>query len=178
MIYCGLLLTLLAVLHSSVQAQEVANTEASPSIGSRAPDFNLAEVFGGSVKSDDFRGKVIVIDFLATWCPPCMEEIPNFNALSEKYKDKNVRVIGIALDSGTLDEVKQKLNEHQVRYPVFYGLEKTRTDFGINVFPATFVLTQDWTVQSKHLNLVPNKRRLIEKEIDSLLNKESTRLPR
>src|SRR5262245_21469611 len=70
MICCGLLLTLLAVLHSSVQAQEVANTEASHSIGSRAPDFNLAEVFGGSAKSDDFRGKVIVIDFLATWCPP------------------------------------------------------------------------------------------------------------
>jgi peroxiredoxin len=107
-----------------------------------------------------------------------MEEIPNFNALSEKYKEKNVRVIGIALDSGTLDEVKQKLNEHQIRYPVLYGSEKTRTDFGINVFPATFVLAQDSTIHSTHMNLVPNKRTLIEKEIDTLLNQASTVLPR
>ena len=87
----------------------------------------------------------------------------------ETYKDKNVRVIGIALNSGSLDDVKAKAAEFQVRYPVLFGTEELFSGFGIIGFPTTFVLTKDGAVHRRYRGLVPNKKELIEKDIEALL---------
>jgi thiol-disulfide isomerase/thioredoxin len=167
---------LLAFRHSPVQAQVPAGAaEASDTVGKLAPQFDLAQIAGNSLKSADLKGKVVVVDLWAAWCPPCVDEIPNFNALSEKYKDKEVQIIGIAIDSGTHDELKAKAKELQIRYPVLFGTESTMSDFGINAFPATIVLTKDWKVHHRYLDLVPDKRELIEQEIDALLSEPAMR---
>jgi thiol-disulfide isomerase/thioredoxin len=176
-IFAALCVTLLlSFRYSPVQAQTTAGAaEASDSVGKLAPQFDLAQIAGNSLKSDDLKGQVVVVDLWAAWCPPCVDEIPSFNALSEKYKDKNVRIVGIAIDSGTLDEVKAKAKELQIRYPLLLGTENTMSDFGIKAFPATVVLTKGWKVDHWYLNLVPNKRELIEQEIDSLLSQSVIR---
>ena len=150
-----------SVITSSVRAQ-VPDAVAAPS-------FDLARLLGGSMESDDLKGNVVVVDFIATWCPPCIEEVPAYNALSEKYKGKNVRVIGIVVESGSLDEVKAKLAQLDIRYPVLFGAEKTISDFGIYAFPATLVLSKDWKIQHRHTEVAPNKKQSIEQEIDELL---------
>ena len=134
-----------------------------------APSFDLAQLLGGSMKSDDLKGNVVVVDFIATWCPPCIEEVPTYNALFEKYKGKNVRVIGIVVESGSPDEVKAKLAPLDIRYPVLFGAEKTVSDFGVYAFPATLVLSKDWKIQHRHTEAAPNKKQSIEQEIDRLL---------
>jgi len=156
----------------SVPAQAQTPAAASEALaGKAAPEFNLAQVAGNPLKSGDLKGKVVVVDLFAAWCPPCVDEVPGFNALSEKYKDqKDVRIIAIAIDSGTLGDVKAKAKELQIRYPLLFGTENTMSDFGINAFPATLVLTKGWRVHHAYLNLVPHKRELIEQEIDRLLS--------
>src|SRR5207237_5009157 len=101
-----------------VQGQTPASDSKSLEPGMPAPSFDLAQVVGKSLKSADLEGNVVVLDLLATWCDPCIQEIPNFNALAEKYKGKKVRVIGIALASGSAAEVQAKVAELKVRYPV------------------------------------------------------------
>ena len=77
-------------------------------------------------------------------------------------------IIAIAIDSGTLADVRAKAKELQIRYPLLFGTEKTMSDFGINAFPPTIILTKDWKVHHAYLSPVPNKRELIEQEIDTL----------
>jgi thiol-disulfide isomerase/thioredoxin len=164
---------LLSFAHSPVHAQTPAAAgEVLDLVGKTAPGFDLAQTAGNFLKSSDLKGKVVVVDLWAAWCPPCVDEIPSFNALSEKYKDKDVRIVGIAIDSGTLDDVKAKVKELHIEYPLLFGTEKTMSDFGIHAFPATLVLTKDWKVHHAYLNSTPNKRELIEQEIDALLSEQ------
>src|SRR3982074_138368 len=111
------------------QTKTLASDTKALEPGMPAPAFDLAQVAGKTMKSADLDGNVVVVDLLATWCDPCVQEIPNFNALSEKYKGKKVRVIGIALASGSAAEVQAKVAEFKVKYPVLLGTDKVMSDF-------------------------------------------------
>lgn len=135
-----------------------------------APDFDLVNVAGGTLKSDDMKGKVTVVDFWATWCEPCIMEIPNFNKLHEAHDGKGVQMLGITVESGKLEDIKPKVKEFKMEYPVVVGNDKVVEGFGGLIgFPTTFVLTKDWKIYKKYLGMTPMKRELIEKDIATLL---------
>jgi len=138
-------------------------------LGVPAPEFELQQIFGNSIKSEDLRGRVVVLDLWATWCLPCSDEIPNLQAIADKYRGKNVQVIGIAVESGPIEDVKATLTELKIRYPILYGTPQTSSDFGVLGYPTTFVLTRNWTFHHKYLGKLPNRTALIDKEIESLL---------
>jgi thiol-disulfide isomerase/thioredoxin len=135
-----------------------------------APDFELENVAGGKIKAVDLKGKVSVIDFWATWCEPCIAEIPKFNQLHEQYP--NIQVIGITVMSPH-ESIKPKVEETGMKYTVLVGNDDVADGFGGLIgFPTTFVVTKDWKIYKKYLGALPNKQERIKKDIETLLAAE------
>jgi peroxiredoxin len=112
-----------------------------------APEWQLTDVDGRPVKLSDFKGKVVILDFWATWCPPCRAEIPGFVALQSKYADKGFTMIGVSLDQQGASVVKPFMNKFGMNYPVVIGNEKIVADYGgIEAIPTTFVIDRQGNV--------------------------------
>jgi len=112
-----------------------------------APDWHLSDVDGKPVKLSDFKGKVVILDFWATWCPPCRAEIPGFVAIQKKYADKAFTVIGVSLDKEGPSVVKPFMRQLGMNYPVVMGNPKIVGDYGgITAIPTTFVIDRQGNV--------------------------------
>jgi len=136
----------------------------------KAPEFDLANLKGGSLKSADLKGKVVIVDFWATWCAPCIHEAPELNAIYEKYKDRGVELVGVTIQSGDADDVEPKVEELKMKYPIVLGDDKIENGFGgLMGLPMTYVLAKDWTIDKRYIGSTPFKKASIEKELDRLL---------
>ena len=142
-----------------------------------APDFTLKNVLGGELKSEDFKGKVLVVDFWAYWCAPCKVEIPGYNELRARYKDKGVEFIGVTFESGVADTVKT-MKDLKIEYPVAMSTDKVDADFGGHIgYPTTFVVGKDYKIYRKIMGgtvLGRDKKEVLEHDIEELLKKESS----
>ena len=134
-----------------------------------APEFELENIAGGTTKSAEFKGKVVVADVWATWCEPCITEIPKFNRLHEQYKDKDVRIVGITVLSPH-DTLSAKAKEFGMKYTVLVGNDAVVDGFGgVIGWPTTFVLTKDLQIYKKYVGALPDKEDRIKKDIETLL---------
>ena len=100
-----------------------------------ASDFKLQDLNGKIVKLSDFKGKAVLIDFWATWCPPCREAIPGIEKLHKNYGGKGLVVLSISLDEGDWDSVKSFVTEHGITYPVLRGTEDVASQFQVRTIP-------------------------------------------
>ncbi len=115
-----------------------------------APAFALKDVNGDVVFLSDFSGKVVIIDFWATWCPPCKMEIPHFQSLYEEYASKGLVVIGIALDQGGIGVVEPFVKANGVTYPVLMGDQSVANSYGgIRGIPTTFIVDRNGNIVTK-----------------------------
>lgn len=106
-------------------------TETSPSSKlTLAPAWQLQDVDGKTVRSSDFKGKVVILDFWATWCGPCRIELPGFVELKKKYEKQGLTVIGVSVDQISPGEVKKFAQQSGVNYPVVLADAKATQDFG------------------------------------------------
>jgi thiol-disulfide isomerase/thioredoxin len=134
-----------------------------------APDFELENIAGGKSTAADLKGKVTVVDMWATWCEPCIREIPSFNKLHEAYEGKDVAIVGITVESPH-HEIAAKAREFGMKYLVLVGNDDVVAGFGgLLGFPTTFVLTKDWKIYKSYMGLLPNKHEKIRQDIDRLL---------
>lgn len=118
-----------------------------------APDFSLETLRGEDTLSlADFRGRTLVIDFWATWCAPCVEQIPHLNAFAAEYDD--VALVGIAVDAEGRDVVAPFAEVHGINYPVLLGDEGLARRFGAPGFPTLAVVDPGGRVSSLHIGLV------------------------
>src|SRR5215510_2137470 len=108
----------------------LACTKAPPAaVKGPAPDFELENVAGGKTAAADLKGKVLVVDFWATWCEPCIAEIPKFNKMVDEYRGKNVQIVGITVESAH-DTIKPKVYETGMKYLVLVGNDAVVDGFG------------------------------------------------
>ena len=139
-------------------------------IGMQVPDFSLADVDGKQRLLSEWKGKVIAINFWATWCSPCREEIPAFVELQEKYEAKGVQFVGIALQ--TSEEIKDFLTEFKVNYPALVGENEVITlgkQLGndIGALPYTVIADREGKIVFTHRG--PLLKTEAEKIINTLL---------
>jgi peroxiredoxin len=119
-----------------------------------APNFELKDVNGKTVKLSDFRGKTVMVDFWATWCGPCQIEIPWFMDFERKYKDQGFVVIGVAMDDEGWQVVKPFIEQMKMNYRVVIGNDHTADLYGgIEALPTTVLIDRDGRIASTHVGL-------------------------
>jgi cytochrome c biogenesis protein CcmG/thiol:disulfide interchange protein DsbE len=144
------LLLALAMAGCDVSGPGAGSSEPAPD-AFPAPDFTLEALTGGAVTLAELRGRPVLIDFWATWCAPCVRQIPVLNEFAAKYGDR-IPVLGISVD---VDEeaVGPFAAEHEVRYPILFGDEGLARDYGALGFPTLYVVRPDGTVHSSHVGV-------------------------
>ena len=114
-------------------------------------DFDLPDLNGKILSLQDFDGKVLVINFWATWCPPCEEEMLKLNRLHQRYRKNDLVVIGIALDKDSLDLVKPFVREKGIGYQILRGNEEVLTNLGdFSGVPTTLIVGRKGNIKKKY----------------------------
>jgi len=126
--------------------------------GVAAPDFTLTSLDGRKVKLSDFRGKAVLLNFWATWCPPCKVEMPWFEDLQRQYGNAGLVVLGVAMDDTEPAKIAKYANELGVNYPVLLGTNQVSDDYGdVQYLPTTFYIGRDGTIVDKMTGLLDRK---------------------
>jgi thiol-disulfide isomerase/thioredoxin len=121
-----------------------------------APAWQLKDVNGTVVSFDQFKGKVVVLDFWATWCAPCRSEIPGYVALQEKYAGAGLVMVGVSLDREGPEVVKKFMTDQKINYPIVLGDEKIVDAFGgVEAIPTTFIIDRHGTVRYRKVGAMP-----------------------
>jgi thiol-disulfide isomerase/thioredoxin len=132
-----------------------------------APEFKLADLAEKPISLADFRSKVVLLNFWATWCGPCRAEIPDLVELQKKYSDR-LQIIGLVVDDDDVDEIKKFMTEFGINYPIAVTTDEIRMQYGgIAALPTSFVIDAEGRVVQKHEGL--RNPALYEVEIRSLL---------
>ncbi|HEY2845135.1 MAG TPA: TlpA disulfide reductase family protein [Bryobacteraceae bacterium] len=132
------------------------------------PDFALKDSTGALVKLSDYKGKVVLLNFWATWCGPCKIEIPWFTDFQKTYKDRDFAVIGVSMDEDGWDSVKPYVDQHKMNYRVVVGNDEVSQLFGsIDSLPTTLIIDREGRIASMHIGLVA--KNTYQKEIEQLL---------
>jgi peroxiredoxin len=124
----------------------------------QAPNFSLKDAAGNTVNLADYRGKVVLVNFWATWCGPCEVEIPWFIEFEQKYKDQGFAVLGVSMDDDGWKSVQPYVAKHKINYRVMIGSEVVSQQFGdIASLPTSFVLDRQGRIAANHVGLVEKK---------------------
>ncbi len=174
-------LSLVAALAGSLALTACAgreNAEAASAQQSNrkpAPDFKLQDASGATVKLSDYRGKVVVLDFWATWCGPCKIEIPWFMEFEKTLKDRGFAVLGVSMDDDGWNVVKPYIQERGVNYRILLGNDQVGQAYGgVDSLPTTFLIDRSGRIASVHVGLSSSKEQLKD-EILALLNARASR---
>jgi len=134
----------------------------------RAPDFSLKDIQGKTVRLKDLRGKVVLINFFATWCAPCRREIPDFLQLYDRFKEKGFEIVGIGVDMEGETVLRPFAEQLRISYSVVVGTREVVLDYGgITGVPTSFFVDRQGYIAEHFIGM--RSRRLLEETITHLL---------
>ena len=137
-----------------------------------APTFAVRDLQNRLHKTTELQGSIVVLDFWATWCQPCIGELASFNRLQEQYSGQGVRVIGMAVQSGWPKDIKRFAAKHSMHFLTLVGTDDTVSDFDVISFPTTFVIAPGWKIYKKYIGTYEGKASEIERDVQSLLSQK------
>lgn len=150
-------------LHHTGKAPTASSTQPRP-----APDFTLPQFAGPPLKLSDYRGKVVLLDFWATWCEPCRVETPHFVEMQDKYGSQGLQIIGVSMDDSP-DPVPAFYKQFKMNYPVVMGNAKIGEEYGgVLGLPIAFLIDREGLIRKKHMGATAAS--VFDKEVSDLLN--------
>lgn len=133
----------------------------------QAPNFSLPDLSGQKLSLSSYRGKVVLLDFWATWCAPCREEIPRFVEMQDKYRAQGLQILGVSIDDSP-EPVREFYQKFQMNYPVVMGNAKTGELYGgILGLPVAYLIDREGRITSRHIGATSPA--VFEKEIVNML---------
>ena len=158
----------LAGCSSGPRSVKAANSVKPDDQRKPAPEFALKDADGKTVRLEDYKGKVVLLDFFATWCGPCKIEIPWFMEFERKNKDKGFAVLGVSMDDEGWEVVKPFLADMAVNYRVVIGNDATAQIYGgVDALPTTFLIDRNQKIAAIHIGL--SAKKVFEDGIQQLL---------
>lgn len=142
--------------------------EKGAAASAQAPDFTLQDLDGRSVSLSGLRGKVVILDFWATWCLPCREAIPEIERLYSTYAGKGLVVLGISLDEGNWNAVKSFRDEYGITYPILKGDYDIERNYMVRTIPMLVIVDREGNIRRRYIGGGAEEE--IEKEIRPLLD--------
>ncbi len=116
---------------------------------SLAPNFTLRTLGGQEITLSELKGKVILLDFWATWCAPCRESIPHLIQLYKTYQKEGLEVIGMNLDGGDMDAVRRFVKSMDIPYPITITSQDVERSYGVTGLPTTILIDKDLKIRQK-----------------------------
>ncbi|MDH5201939.1 MAG: TlpA family protein disulfide reductase [Nitrospirota bacterium] len=143
----------------------------SSHIGRTAPEFTLNNINGNPMSLSDFKGKVVLIQFWATWCPLCRNFIRDLGPVYEQYKGKGFHILAISVDTG--QDIKNKIAafavQHNMNYHILLGDKKTASSYSVNGIPTSFLVDKEGRIRNYYLGYQPEFSKELNKNIEELL---------
>lgn len=134
----------------------------------KAPNFSLTTASGDTVELARLKGKVVLVNFWATWCGPCRKEIPGFLEVYKKYKSKGLEIVGISLDQKGFEVVTPFVKKNEISYPNVVDDGKLAEAYGgIRAIPTSFLVGKDGNIVKKHVGML--RKQDLERLISGLL---------
>jgi peroxiredoxin len=139
-----------------------------------APGFELVDLGGGTLSLAELRGRVVVLDFWATSCGPCIQEMPDYVELWQRNRSRGVEVVGVVFQSGEPAEIEQFVRTHRIPYRQLLGTDELLMDYEATIgFPMTFVIDARGQIRSRTLGSPPRKFERLQQTVDAALAEAS-----
>jgi len=136
-----------------------------------APDFILKDIEGRDVRLSQYRGKVVLLEFWATWCPPCKATIPELVAVQNKFRDRGFALLGVSVDEDL--DLAKKLSkfskEHRINYSVLLGNEKVHRAYHVGSIPASFLIDKEGRIINAYTGYLDKFETRVSEEIERIL---------
>jgi peroxiredoxin len=166
---CALLVLLIP---AACEKKGPSGTASAPAaVGSPAPDFSLKDIDGKVVRLSDLRGKVVLLEFWATWCSPCKDTIPALVALNKQFTGKDFALISISMDegSGAVARLREFSSRYRISYPILPGTQETAEAYSVRGVPMSILIDKKGTINNTHVGFMDNYQTVIAGEVDKLL---------
>jgi len=148
-------------------------SQSSPNnlVGKKAVEFTLPDVSGGEVALQSFRGKVVLLNFWATWCGPCREELPELDRVQEKFRKRGLAIVAVTVDN-ELENVRSFLKKYDLKLQALWDPRKKVVGaYGVEKMPSSYLIDRNGVIRFVHLGYSAEELKRIEAEIDEMLGK-------